>query len=399
MSMISRPFAGSNRPGSLALLAALVFMPAACGSSGSSWDGGGDSDGLEASDGGDGSCPAEGEKRCSGNVLQTCADGQWEDEETCAVPRLCDPALGCVDCIPAQGRVCVGDVVHECGPGGSIGAEVETCPAGECVGGSCGSDCPEGTRLIYTVDMDNQMWSFNPQDDLNEFTLLGTLDCPAGASWPGWSGRAGPFSMSVDRTGRAWVLYTSGEIFFVDIHTLACEPSPFVPGSGGLQLFCMGFVSDSEGSDAETLFVAGGPASQFQSVTPTLAGIERATAVLTPVGPLDTGIYWPEFTGTGAGVLFGYIPGANATVTRFDKTNGDVVDQWVLPPWSTEVGAYAFAHWGGRFYIFASSTVGFTEATTVRRFDPLTGETLIVVESVPQIIVGAGVSTCAPIII
>jgi hypothetical protein len=397
MSMISRPIPRASRPGSLALLAALAFMPAACGSNDSPWDGNGNGDALDVPDRGDGSCSVEGERQCFGEVLQTCVDGSWKDEEACVVPKLCDSELGCVDCIPARGRVCVGDVVHECDPGGSVGAEVETCPPSHCSGGDCEGECPTGTELIYVVDMDDNLWSFDPRDDLNEFTLLGRLDCPAGPSWPGYGSTvSGPFSMSVDRTGRAWVLYTSGEIFFVNIYTLDCESSPFVPGSSGLELFCMGFVSDSEGSDSETLFVAGGLASQFQSATPTLAMIERATAGLTTIGPLGTGIYWPEFTGTGAAELFGYIPGANATVTRFDKETGAVSDQWVLPPWSAEVGAYAFAHWGGRFYIFASSTDGLTQATTVRRFDPLTGDTQIVVPSVPQIIVGAGVSTCAP---
>jgi len=103
----------------MALLAALAFMPEACGSNDSPWDSNGNSDALDVPDGGDGSCSAEGERRCFGDVLQACVDGLWKDEETCVVPKLCDSALGCVDCIPARGRVCVGDVVHECDPGGA----------------------------------------------------------------------------------------------------------------------------------------------------------------------------------------------------------------------------------------------------------------------------------------
>ena len=44
---------------------------------------------------------------------------------------------------------------------------------------------------------------------------------------PDWNGggQATPFSMSVDREGQAWVLYTSGEIFKVSIEDASCADS------------------------------------------------------------------------------------------------------------------------------------------------------------------------------
>ena len=56
------------------------------------------------------------------------------------------------------------------------------------------------------------------------------------------------------------------------------------------------------------------------------------------------------------------------------------------------VGAFAFAYWGGDFYIFTAPLNG---KTTITRYRPTDG-TLKVVGSVPQAVVGAGVSTCTP---
>jgi hypothetical protein len=54
---------------------------------------------------------------------------------------------------------------------------------------------------------------------------------------------------------------------------------------------------------------------------------------------------------------------------------------------------WAFAFWGGDFYTFTSPTdVG----SVVQRFRPGDGTITSVAEFQPGVIVGAGVSTCAP---
>jgi hypothetical protein len=65
--------------------------------------------------------------------------------------------------------------------------------------------------------------------------------------------------MAVDRTARAWVLYSSGEIFWVNTVDGSCKPSGFARRQNGFETFGMGFVSNAEGSENETLFLAGGP--------------------------------------------------------------------------------------------------------------------------------------------
>lgn len=377
---------------SLSMVLVVIGGLAACGSV----DPNGPVDGGET-------CVTPGATRCLAGRFQRCQTGLWLDIEYCAVPLQCDEQLGCVACQPELGRTCVGDEVHECNSDGTIGALVETCPAGQCRNGSCRGDCVGGTDLIYVVDDTYRLLSFNPSGDQHTFTLLGNLSCPAGASWPGWGGlgAATPFSMSVDRTGRAWVLYTSGEIFWVSVtDPSSCTLSPFVKGSNDFELFGMGFVTDTPGGSAETLYVAGGPASTAGEGNVTLGRIDPATAVLTPMVALASAEYSPEFTGTGAAELYGYYPGSSPFVARLNKSTGDIEQQWSLPSSMNTVRAWAFAHWGGRFYIFIT-TMDFmlNTVTEVQRLDPSTGTTDVVLTDVEYVIVGAGVSTCAPVVV
>ena len=64
------------------------------------------------------------------------------------------------------------------------------------------------------------------------------------------------------------------------------------------------------------------------------------------------------------------------------------------------VQAWAFAHWGGVFYIFATTTPGdpFPPNSTLRTMK-LDGTYKLEHERLPWVIVGAGVSTCAPFVI
>ena len=157
--------------------------------------------------------------------------------------------------------------------------------------------------------------------------------------------------MSVDRTGRAWVLYTSGEVFHTRIdNTSTCTPSDYTPLQGGVELFGMGFVSDGVGSASEKLFIAGGNASVPQGVDATFGTVDPITAVLTTVGTVAVDEYPPELTGTGNGRVYGYLPGASATtVAEFDRTSGDAVRSWSLGGLGMQVRAWAFAHWGRPF--------------------------------------------------
>jgi len=351
-----------------------------------------------ADDGGDSlpsTCTA-GETRCVGPTYQVCSNGIFTESETCLDAQVCAVGLGCVDCDPSQGNTCVGDSVYSCNPDGTLGAHVMDCLTEVCVNGECGDpDCPPETQLIYVVDNEYRLLSFTPVGGLNQFTLIGELDCPASQSWPDWgTGTATPFSMSVDRDARAWVLYTSGEIFWVNTSSAYCEASPFTPGQGDYQLFGMGFVSDSTGSSSEKLYISGGPAGDLQSGN--MGYIDPDTLQTHDLGQIPPADYSPELTGTGNARWFGYFPGTNNTfVAELSKQDGSIIEQWDLPPLGGQVRAWAFAHWGGKFYIFI--TTDFVNPNSqVLLLDPVTGNTDTLLENLPYIIVGAGVSTCAP---
>ena len=61
-------------------------------------------------------------------------------------------------------------------------------------------------------------------------------------------------------------------------------------------------------------------------------------------------------------------------------------------PGVTQGNAWAFAFWGGDFYMFTAPDVA---GSIVQRFRPSTGA-ITHVADYPERIVGAGVSTCAP---
>jgi hypothetical protein len=267
-----------------------------------------------------------------------------------------------------------------------------------CRGGSCSNSCGENADLVYLVDQNYRLLSFNPRDDKNELTLIGNLSCMAGTSFDG--GTATPFSMSVDREARAWVLYNSGEIFWVSTKDASCKASGFMPAQKGFETFGMGFVSDSPGSESETLFITGG--NHLSPGKGNLGSIDPMSLQVTSIGALPMTEYGPELTGNGKAELWGYFPGVDNTfAAQLDKTTGMPIVKWPMPPLTGSVVAWAFAHWGGRFYLFVTVSDSMTgmNNSQVLLFTPADGHVVTLLSHLPYTIVGAGVSTCAPVII
>jgi hypothetical protein len=384
-----------------------LLLTLACGPSASSGD---DDSSNTGPDAGAEACATPGATRCTGHEYQTCANGAWTTSDTCAAEEACYPGFGCAECDPTRVQVCVGDDVYACS-GGVLGDKLESCGAQMCSGGSCGGtpeDCAEATQVMYVVDKENELLSFDPREDANTFHLIGTLECPAGTSYPDLGGGpATPFSMSVDRSGRAWVLYSSGEIFLVDTDDASCQASGYVKGTGGFELFGMSFVSDAAGSDAETLFVAGGAASiasPFSNGASDLGRIDTSSFAAVNVGAIapQSGQRNPDLTGTGNGELWGFFPAtglfAHGAVAQIDKVTRARLQSFDLPAESGIIDAWAFAHYGGRYYIFVTAA-----ENRVLRLDPMgnggAGKVDVIVPSSPYTVVGAGVSTCAPVVV
>lgn len=308
----------------------------------------------------------------------------------------------CAGCLDAEGFCLLGNEPSACGLSGVscvACANAFTCERGECVapaggtGGGGGTsldggvdDCSAEAKLIYVVDQNRRFSSFNPRlvgTTGGPFADLGTLSCPAQTG-------AEPFSMAVDRNATAWVVYDSGELFTVDVKTLPlqCVKTAFRPQQG-VAMFGMGFVANTPGSSDETLFISG---SDFNS---SLASTKFGTLSTTPPytislrGTLPGG---PELTGTGDAKLWAFSPNVSPPkVARLSKVSGTVEAMFEAPALAGSPRAWAFAFWGGDFWIFT----GTGGPSDVNRFRPTDGTTTTPTTH-PSTIVGAGVSTCAP---
>jgi hypothetical protein len=173
-------------------------------------------------------------------------------------------------------------------------------------------------------------------------------------------------------------------MYHVDILTAGCTDTSFVSNTPGFSKFGMGFVADSPGSSAETLYVADFDGSA-------LGRIDTSSLMLSAVGGYDQIFQSAELTGTGHARLFGFFTTSPPIVAEIDPKSAKILSQAPQP--SVDIGsAWAFAFWGGDFYLFTSPG----SSSRVDRYRPSDGTTVNLKSSVGFHIVGAGVSTCAP---
>ncbi len=262
-------------------------------------------------------------------------------------------------------------------------------------GGGGNTDCSEAAKLVYVITQTNVLYSFYPKDLL--FKQIGTLNCPA----PGMNAQgmtAQPNSMAVDRSGTAWVNFDSGKLFKVSTSDASCTGTSFQPLQSNFMKFGMGFSSNSAGSKDETLFVVGIQDSLLGVTGQGLAKIDLGTLKLSPIGDFTDGLAMQgaELTGSGAGNLYGFFTSSPATLSAIDKGSAatPMADQKTLSGVNTGT-AWAFSFWGGDFWYYTAASGQMTDVT---RQKASSDNSIGVVKS--QIgfrIVGAGVSTCAPL--
>jgi hypothetical protein len=244
--------------------------------------------------------------------------------------------------------------------------------------------CIEASRWVYTVDTAGRFSRFDPST--LTFTDIGTLHCPGEINTPN--------SMAVDQNAVAWVSYTDGNLFKVDTSTAKCEATGFVSDQHNLLEFGMGFVFDpSTGED--TLYVAG-TSSTAQTTQSTLATIAVPSLVVTPIGLVTAGN--AELTGTGDGQLWGFVPNTassnrESTLVRIDPATGKTLESYTYPSLVSSGGdvTWAVKFWGGSFWIFFNDSI-----YQVSRDSPDTIHAAL--SNTGRYIVGAGVSTCAPLL-
>ena len=300
----------------------------------------------------------------------------------------CSSATGSSRVLPGAsgGSGGSGGLVGLGGAGGNVDVD-----GGGGGGGGPASGCAAATKFVYVIDANNTLYKFDPSiASPQAFTAVGPMGCSAGA---------GPNSMSVGRDGYAYVLYgTDGPlggyncagIYKVDITSAACQgKTPFICGSANFQKFGMGFTSVSTGSTQDALYLG-------NSLTPALGRVDLASGQVTGISTLPGAA---EFTGNANGELWGFFPGQSPpAVLRIDKSKGSVLKSLPLaglPAVGTGGYAYAFAFWGGAFYIFYQVD-SISSSSDVWKLLP-DGSLTKYIPDTGMRIVGAGVSTCAPV--
>ncbi len=309
-----------------------------------------------------------GEGACEAGT-RVCSKGIW---------------LGCADQVLPDTEVC-NHVDDDCD--GQTDEGVAN-PDGTCEG--AGGDCKEErARWVYVLSSDDTLLKFEP--DSERFTEVGVLDCPAPAGWK-------PYSMAVDRNGDAWVVYRDLSITATDPGLLyrastadaSCVDVGYSPPDG-FGTYGMGFSADAEGGESETLFIGGGDGLPGSGAA-TLGSLDLSDFAATDLGSIGS---WPELTGTGDAQLWGFFPNDSpATIQQLDKSNADAIQTLNLADVSFPV-AWAFAFWGGRFYVFLQTLLD--PFSKVIRVDLDGGNEEEIVPDTGYQIVGAGVSTCAPV--
>ena len=252
------------------------------------------------------------------------------------------------------------------------------------------ADCTEASQLVYAVDQNNLFYSFDPQAaPAQAFQQIGAgpLNCPSGGQ---------PFSMSVGRDGFAYILFVQGALTYncvginkVNIETGQCVGlTPFSCGTQGFDTFGMGYVTDSATTTAERLWVGNSESPANLATLDIATGQVQIQAGLAASGP--------EFTGNSLGELWGFFPmAATPVVARIDKDTGTAVETYQLSSLSNDANAWAFAHWGGSYYIFYKTV---SDAST-NVYKLQNGNLTTHIANTGKYIVGAGVSTCAPTVV
>ena len=315
-------------------------------------------------------------------------------------------ALGLVACGPTNDEENVGDGGSQWHPDGYTGGgdgPIDQPPP---------DNCSEAAKLVYVVADNGHMLSFDPKTTPPTLTDLGLLNkCPT------TSGEQ-PFSMGVDRDAIGWVLaaksdsllgtQTGSGLYRVELNNgLNCTKANMAMNQQGeFNLFGMGFVTNSAGSTLDTLYIAGGD-GPGSGVGSRLGTVNMTTFQITAGNTLSG---WPELTGNRNAELWGFYPDASAPkIAKIDKLSGGESSIMPLNSIAGEPRAWAFAFWGGDFWVFLQKALSDTETTVYQVSGGANGQpagqivhqwlTSQLLGGSAYSIVGAGVSTCAPAVI
>jgi len=245
--------------------------------------------------------------------------------------------------------------------------------------------CAPEASLMHVITDEAELYSFDPVT--LAFVKKGVIECPDAQT-------ISPNSMAIDRQGVAWVNYTDGTIFKVNLKDAHCEATPFQTQQGGFRKFGMAFMRNAA-TDGETLFVSGlGAADVPGTGGRGLAKIDTGSLSLSAVGDFTGQLAGldAELTSSSDGKLFAFFRTNPPALAEIATDSGAIKSSEPLRELTAGLG-FAFSYWGGDFWIYTSDDLGPSRLT---RYRPSDKSTTVVLADVGMRIVGAGVSTCAP---
>jgi hypothetical protein len=253
-------------------------------------------------------------------------------------------------------------------------------------GGFDASDCSDAaSAYVYVLSNQSDLYRFAP--DQKTFTRIATISCAAVGQ---------PNSMAVDRNATAWVNFLGGTLQPISTNDGSCKGAA-IPLPTAFTQVGMAYVAPTA-STQEALYVAGA----YESAGSGLASVDTTSGLLTPIGLYSGSLVGAsaELTGTGDGRLFGFFVQSPPILGQIDPTTGNVLSQTTLSTVTlTAESSFAFSFWGGRFYFYTYPNTSGSSSTDVSEYDPTTGMLdPTYMTDIGFTIVGAGVSTCAPVV-
>lgn len=248
--------------------------------------------------------------------------------------------------------------------------------------------CATAASLVYVISDASDLYSFDPGSQV--FKKVGKLACPTDPSNT-------PNSMAIDRAGNAYINYKDGSLFKASTTDATCQGTSFVPSQAGFKKFGMAFSTDGATSTNETLYISG-LNDQDSDVGQGFGKIDLTNYRITMLGDYTAPLSGrgAELTGTGDGKLYGFFATQpDATLAQIDETKGDTSSSKDLQGVQTQE-SWAFSFYAGAFWFYTAAA---GKPSALSHFQPGSGSG---VQTFQQDvggfrIVGAGVSTCAPI--
>jgi hypothetical protein len=227
--------------------------------------------------------------------------------------------------------------------------------------------CADAKLNAYLCDDGETLYTFDPMTLAT--APIGQLSCPTQAT---------PWTMTVDGLGSAYVIYDDWYVYRVDLATLSCALTPYVPGQ-------LGFT----GEEGIAVAAVGGVDRFFvfgASPDPTLAVSDLTSFVLSPVGPVTP----PngEFPVAIQGDAFGHLYAFSQDSTFFELSSASAGVTHLGHPSLPGGGNWAVMAYGSQIYLFgAGGTVG--------RYDP-PSQQLTTLGTVGFSVIGASATPCVP---